>query len=179
MIKRLLKSVREYKKPALLAPLFVAAEVGMEVIIPILMARMIDKGIEAGDMHYILKMGVLLVIACGISLVFGMCTSKYATFASSGFASNLRHDMYYHLQEYSFSNIDKFSTSSLITRFTTDVENVQMSFQMSTRMAVRAPVMILFSLIAAFSVNAKMALIFLGIIPILGIGLYLIMMWMG
>lgn len=175
MIKRLLKSVREYKKPALLAPLFVAAEVGMEVIIPILMARMIDKGIEAGDMHYILKMGVLLVIACGISLVFGMCTSKYATFASSGFASNLRHDMYYHLQEYSFSNIDKFSTSSLITRFTTDVENVQMSFQMSTRMAVRAPVMILFSLIAAFSVNAKMALIFLGIIPILGIGLYLIM----
>lgn len=137
MIKRLLKSVREYKKPALLTPLCVTGEVIMEVIIPLLMASLIDNRIEPGSMSYILKMGILLIIACGISLIFGMLSSKYATYASSGFASNLRHDMYYHLQDYSFSNIDKFSASSLVTRLTTEVENVQMSFQMCTRMAVR------------------------------------------
>lgn len=175
MIKRLLKSVREYKKPALLTPLCVTGEVIMEVIIPLLMASLIDNGIEPGSMSYILKMGILLIIACGISLIFGMLSSKYATYASSGFASNLRHDMYYHLQDYSFSNIDKFSASSLVTRLTTDVENVQMSFQMCTRMAVRAPIMMLFSLIMCFGINAQMALIFLGAIPVLGIGLYLIM----
>ena len=175
MIKRLLKSVREYKKPALLTPLCVTGEVIMEVIIPLLMASLIDNGIEPGSMSYILKMGILLIIACGISLIFGMLSSKYATYASSGFASNLRHDMYYHLQDYSFSNIDKFSASSLVTRLTTDVENVQMSFQMCTRMAVRAPIMMLFSLIMCFGINAQMALIFLGATPVLGIGLYLIM----
>ena len=175
MIKRLLKSVREYKKPALLTPLCVTGEVIMEVIIPLLMASLIDNGIDPGSMSYILKMGILLIIACGISLIFGMLSSKYATYASSGFASNLRHDMYYHLQDYSFSNIDKFSASSLVTRLTTDVENVQMSFQMCTRMAVRAPIMMLFSLIMCFGINAQMALIFLGAIPVLGIGLYLIM----
>ena len=147
----------------------------MEVIIPLLMASLIDNGIDPGSMSYILKMGILLIIACGISLIFGMLSSKYATYASSGFASNLRHDMYYHLQDYSFSNIDKFSASSLVTRLTTDVENVQMSFQMCTRMAVRAPIMMLFSLIMCFGINAQMALIFLGAIPVLGIGLYLIM----
>ena len=175
MIKRLLKSVREYKKPALLTPLCVMGEVVMEVIIPLLMASLIDKGIQQGNMGYILKMGLLLLAACTLALIFGMLSSRFATYASSGFASNLRHDMYYHLQDYSFANIDKFSASSLVTRLTTDVENVQMSFQMCTRMAVRAPIMMIFSLIMCFGINAEMAWIFLGAIPVLGIGLYLIM----
>ena len=109
MIKRLLKSVREYKKPALLTPLCVMGEVVMEVIIPLLMANLIDKGIQQGNMGYILKMGLLLLAACTLALIFGMLSSRFATYASSGFASNLRHDMYYHLQDYSFANIDKFS----------------------------------------------------------------------
>ena len=175
MIKRLLKSVREYKKPALLTPLCVMGEVVMEVIIPLLMASLIDKGIQQGNMGYILKMGLLLLAACTLALIFGMLSSRFATYASSGFTSNLRHDMYYHLQDYSFANIDKFSASSLVTRLTTDVENVQMSFQMCTRMAVRAPIMMIFSLIMCFGINAEMAWIFLGAIPVLGIGLYLIM----
>ena len=147
----------------------------MEVVIPLLMASLIDNGIEQRNISYILKMGILLIIACGISLLFGMLSSKYATFASSGFASNLRHDMYYHLQDYSFGNIDKFSASSLVTRLTTDVENIQISFQMCTRMAVRAPIMMIFSLFMCFGINASMSLIFLGAIPVLGIGLYFIM----
>ncbi len=175
MVKHLLKSVRQYKTAAILTPIYVTGEVVMEVVIPLLMASLIDNGIEQRNISYILKMGILLIIACGISLLFGMLSSKYATFASSGFASNLRHDMYYHLQDYSFGNIDKFSASSLVTRLTTDVENIQISFQMCTRMAVRAPIMMIFSLFMCFGINASMSLIFLGAITVLGIGLYFIM----
>lgn len=175
MIKTMLKSVREYKRDSILAPIFVTLEVVMEVIIPLLMAMLIDKGIDGGNMNYILRIGIMLAAACVISLVFGALSGKYAASASSGFARNLRKDMYYNVQNFSFSNIDKFSTSSIITRLTTDITNVQNAYQMIIRIAVRGPIMIIFSLIMAFGINHKLSLIFLGAIPILGIGLYFIM----
>ena len=175
MIKELSKSVREYKKPAIITPLLVTLEVIMEVVIPLLMANLIDKGIYSGEMNEILKIGLALVLASILSLVFGILSGVTATKASAGFAKNLRQDLYYKVQKFSFSNIDKFETSSLITRLTTDVSNIQMAFQMLTRIAVRAPLMLVFSLIMSFTINAKLALIFLALIPILGIILYLIM----
>lgn len=174
MVKKLLNSVREYKKPSLLSPLFITLEVIMEVIIPLLMARLIDLGIDGGDMSYILKIGFALVLSAIISLFFGALAGKYAANASAGFAKNLRQDMYYNVQKYSFSNIDKFSTASIVTRLTTDVTNVQNAYQMIIRIAVRGPIMLTFSMIMAFSINAKLSLIFLFLIPILGIGLFLI-----
>lgn len=174
MVKKLLNSVREYKKPSLLSPLFITLEVIMEVIIPLLMARLIDLGIDGGDMSYILKIGFALVLSAIISLFFGALAGKYAANASAGFAKNLRQDMYYNVQKYSFSNIDKFSTASIVTRLTTDVTNVQNAYQMIIRIAVRGPIMLTFSMIMAFSINAKLSLIFLFLIPILAIGLFLI-----
>lgn len=174
MVKKLLNSVREYKKPSLLSPLFITLEVIMEVIIPLLMARLIDLGIDGGDMSYILKIGFALVLSAIISLLFGALAGKYAANASAGFAKNLRQDMYYNVQKYSFSNIDKFSTASIVTRLTTDVTNVQNAYQMIIRIAVRGPIMLTFSMIMAFGINAKLSLIFLFLIPILGIGLFLI-----
>lgn len=175
MIKRLMKSIREYKKDSILAPIFVTMEVVMEVIIPFLMAELIDKGIDQGNMNFIVKMGIVLAISCVISLMFGALSGKYAASASAGFAKNLRKDMYYNVQEFSFSNIDKFSTSSIVTRLTTDVTNLQNAYQMIVRIAVRCPLMLVFSLIMAFGVNHKLSLIFLGAIPVLGIGLFAIM----
>lgn len=175
MIKRLMKSIREYKKDSILAPIFVTMEVVMEVIIPFLMAELIDKGIDQGNMNFIVKMGIVLAISCVISLIFGALSGKYAASASAGFAKNLRKDMYYNVQEFSFSNIDKFSTSSIVTRLTTDVTNLQNAYQMIVRIAVRCPLMLVFSLIMAFGVNHRLSLIFLGAIPVLGIGLLVIM----
>ncbi|MCC8168930.1 MAG: ABC transporter ATP-binding protein/permease [Oscillospiraceae bacterium] len=174
MIKKLLGSVREYKRDSLLSPIFVTLEVIMEVIIPYLMAELIDKGIDNGNMNYILKMGIVLAISCVISLTFGALSGKYAASASAGFAKNLRKDMFYNVQKFSFSNIDKFSTSSIVTRLTTDVTNVQNAYQMIIRVAVRSPLMLIFSMIMAFSINHRLSLIFLGAVPILGVGLYLI-----
>lgn len=174
MIKTLLKSVREYKKSALLTPFFVALEVVMEVLLPFVMALLIDQGIEKGNMNVIYKYGIILVLLALLSLLFGYLSGKYASIASSGFAKNLRKDMYYKVQDYSFGNIDKFSTSSIITRLTTDVTNVQNAFQMSIRIAVRAPLMFIFSLFMAFSLNAKISLIYLVVAPILLIGLLII-----
>lgn len=175
MIKKLLSSVREYKKASLLAPLFIVLEVVMEVVIPLLMARLIDLGIDGGNMAYILKFGVALVSFALISLTFGAVAGKYAAAASAGFAKNLRKDMYYKVQNFSFSNIDKFSTASIVTRLTTDITNVQNAYQMIIRIAVRGPVMLVFSMIMAFGINAKLSMIFLICVPILGGGLYLIM----
>ena len=175
MLKILGKSVREYKKPALLTPLLVTLEVVMEVVIPLLMANLIDKGIYAGQMNEILKIGVMLVVASLLSLVFGILSGITASKASAGFAKNLRKDLYYKIQKFSFSNIDKFSTSSIVTRLTTDVSYVQMAFQMLTRIVVRTPLMLIFSLIMSFSINAKLALIFLALMPVIGITLYVIM----
>lgn len=174
MIKRLTKSIRQYKKNALLAPTYVTGEVVLEVIIPLLMSYLIDNGIEKNDMGYVWACGGLLVVCAVLSLFFGVMAGKHASIASAGFARNLRHDMYYALQEYSFSNIDKFSTASLITRMTTDVMHLQHAFQMIVRITVRSPSMLIFSLIAAFSISPKLALIFAAVVPFLGVGLYLI-----
>lgn len=175
MLKTLGKSVREYKKPALLTPLLVTLEVVMEVVIPLLMANLIDKGIYASQMNEILKIGVMLVVASLLSLAFGILSGITASKASAGFAKNLRKDLYYKIQDFSFTNIDKFSTSSILTRLTTDVSYVQMAFQMLTRIVVRTPLMLIFSLIMSFSINAKLALIFLALMPVIGITLYVIM----
>ena len=175
MLKTLGKSVREYKKPALLTPLLVTLEVVMEVVIPLLMANLIDKGIYAGQMNEILKIGVMLVVASLLSLAFGILSGITASKASAGFAKNLRKDLYYKIQDFSFTNIDKFSTSSIVTRLTTDVSYVQMAFQMLTRIVVRTPLMLIFSLIMSFSINAKLALTFLALMPVIGITLYVIM----
>ncbi len=175
MLKILGKSVREYKKPALLTPLLVTLEVVMEVVIPLLMANLIDKGIYAGQMNEILKIGVMLVVASLLSLVFGILSGITASKASAGFAKNLRKDLYYKIQDFSFTNIDKFSTSSIVTRLTTDISYVQMAFQMLTRIVVRTPLMLIFSLIMSFSINAKLAIIFLALMPVIGITLYVIM----
>ena len=174
MVRKLLRSVREYKTSSLLAPLFVTYEVILEVIIPMLMANLIDFGIEAGNMQYILKMGLALIICCIVSLTFGALSGKYAAVASAGFAKNLREDMYNKVQEYSFSNIDKFSTASIVTRLTTDITNIQNAYMMSIRVAVRCPIMLIFALFMAFQINSHLAPIFVIAIPILAVGLVII-----
>ena len=179
MIKRLLKSVREFKKDALLTPFFVVLEVVMEVIIPLVMALLIDKGIDGQDMAAIWKYGIILVLCAMLALVFGAAAGTFAARASTGFARNLRHDMYYNVQNFSFSNIDKFSTGSIVTRLTTDVTNVQNAFQMCTRIAVRCPVMLVFALFMAMRINSRMALVFLAVLPILAIGMGILMKVVG
>ena len=178
MLKRLAKSIREYKKESILSPLFVSLEVLMEVIIPLLMARLIDDGINAnggdGSLKFIAIYGAVLVVTTIVSLILGALAGKNAAKASAGFAKNLRHDLYYTVQNFSFTNIDRFSTASIVTRLTTDVTNVQHAYQMIVRIAFRSPVMLIFSLCAAFTINAKLALIFVGCVPVLGIGLYFI-----
>ena len=175
MINRLSQSIREYKKDSILAPIYVSLEVLLEVVIPILMASLIDYGIDAGNLNYVIKMGVMLLVFAAISLLTGALAGRSAAIASSGFAKNLRQDMYYNVQNFSFSNIDKFSTASIVTRLTTDVTNVQNAFQMIIRMAFRAPIMLTFAMIAAFRIHAQLSLIFLVAVPVLGIGLYIIM----
>lgn len=175
MINRLSQSIREYKRDSILTPIYVSLEVLLEVVIPILMASLIDYGIDAGNLNYVLKMGIMLLTFAGISLLTGALAGRSAAIASSGFAKNLRQDMYYNVQNFSFSNIDKFSTASIVTRLTTDVTNVQNAFQMIIRMAFRAPIMLIFSMVAAFRIHSQLSLIFLVAVPVLGIGLYTIM----
>lgn len=174
MIKRLAKCIREYKKDTILTPLLVVGEVILEVLIPLLMAELIDNGIEKGEMSYVLKMGIALLFSAILSFTFGVAAGKTCATASSGFAKNLRHDMFHNAQNFSFSNIDKFSTASIVTRLTTDVNNVQQSFMMIIRMAVRSPMMFIFSFSAVLTISPKLALIFLVVVPFLVIGLYLI-----
>ena len=175
MVKKLAASIRQYKKASILAPLTVVVEVLMEILIPLIMAELIDRGIDKGNMEAVWLYGILLLVAAIIALIFGALAGKYAAIASSGFARNLRHDMYYKIQEYSFANIDKFSTSSIITRLTTDVTNIQNAYQMLLRMAVRCPVMLVFAMIVSFGIDAQLSLVFLCAIPFLGFGLWLIM----
>ena len=175
MIKRLSQSIREYKKDAVLSPLFVCGEVILEVIIPFLTADLIDYGVDAGDMNFIIKTGILLVICALVSLTFGILSGRSASIASAGFAKNLRKDMFENVQNFSFSNIDKYSTASIVTRLTTDVTNVQMAFMMIIRVAVRSPFMLISAMIMAFNVAGSLAFVFLGCIPILAIALYFIM----
>lgn len=178
VIKTISASVREYKKPSLLAPLFVMIEVILEVFIPLVMTWLLARieNVDEGDLiPEILKYGALLIALAIASLTCGALSGRFCAVASSGFAKNLRKDMYYKIQGFSFANIDKFSPSSLVTRLTTDVTNVQMAYMMIIRIAVRAPLMLVFSLVMSFTINATMSLIFLATTPILGIGLFLIM----
>ena len=174
MVRKLSQSIREYKKDAILTPVCVAIEVILEIIIPLLMANLIDDGIYGGEMNMVYKIGLELILCAVLSLIFGMLSGKFAAKASSGFAKNLRKDLYYKVQDFSFTNIDSFSTSSLVTRLTTDVTNVQNAFQMIIRIAVRTPLMLITSLFFAISISPRLSMVFLVIIPILAIGLYLI-----
>ncbi len=175
MLKKLAKCIREYKLQTVLAPLTIMMEVVMETIIPFIMAKLIDNGINKGDMSYVAYSCLILVGCCGLSMMFGSLSARFAAVASAGFAKNVRHDMFHKIQEFSFRSIDKFSTSSLVTRLTTDVSNLQNSFQMVIRIAFRSPAIFLFSLIMAFTVNKNLSLIFLFAIPVLAVGLWLIM----
>ena len=173
-MKRLAQCIREYKKDAILSPLYVLMEALLDVAIPFVMADLIDKGIEAGSMNMILRYGAILVGFALVALAFGVLSGRSCARATAGFARNLRHDMFHHLQVYSFSNIDKFSSAGLVTRLTTDVSNVQNAFMMIIRTLIRCPAMLIFAMVMSFRINHDISLIFLAVIPILGIGLYLI-----
>mgnify|MGYP005782399489 FL=1 len=168
MNRKLLRSVREYKRQSFLTPVLVALEVLMEVLIPLLMANIIDIGIMQGDMGYIVKTGVLLVVMAILALFFGAKAGQLAAIASAGYAKNLRHDIFYKIQDFSFGNIDHFSTSGLVTRLTTDITNVQMAYMFTIRMLARAPIMIVLSLIMTLTINVPIAIMMLISIPVLG-----------
>ena len=175
MLKKLLENVREYKKDSILTPIYVILEVIMEVIIPLLMARIVDVGLANGNINYVVKVGMIMLLASFLGLYFGMISGKTAARASTGFSKNLRRAMYDKIQTYSFSNIDKFSTSGLVTRLTTDITNVQNAYQMCIRVLVRAPIMMISALIMSFYINSELAIIFLCAIVFLGVILYFIM----
>ncbi len=174
MIKKLSSYIGEYKKDSILTPVFVACEVVLEVIIPVLMAKIVDNGIQNGDMKYVTILGIIMLVMAFLSLTFGALGGKTGAKASTGFAKNLRREMFYKIQDYSFSNIDKYSTAGLITRLTTDVTNVQNAYLMIIRSLARAPFMLIAAMIMSFYVNAKMALIFLFAAVFLSIALYLV-----
>ncbi|MDK6664574.1 ABC transporter ATP-binding protein [Lactobacillus crispatus] len=174
MIKTLSKSIRQYKKLSLLSPMFVIGEVIIEMLIPYLVGILIDNGIMKGDMSYISKMGLLLLVLTVISLILGASASYVSAHAAAGFAANLRQDMFYHMQDYSFENIDHFSSASLVTRLTTDVNNVQMAYQMIIRIAVRAPMMFIVSIIMSIIISPRLSLIFAVLGPVFAIALGLI-----
>lgn len=175
MIKRLLKSVREYKKASILSPLLVAGEVVFECIIPLLTARLINNISRGCGMDIIIKYGLVLIVLAMFSLLFGVLSGHYSAIASAGFAKNLRRDLFEKVQQFSFANIDKISTASLVSRLTTDVSNVQMAYMMIIRVAVRSPLMLIFAFAASIIVGKKLAWIFVGIIPVLLFGLIIMM----
>jgi ATP-binding cassette, subfamily B, multidrug efflux pump len=175
MIKKLMSYIGEYRKDALITPIFIMLEVIFEIVIPTLMALIIDNGLETGDINYVVKIGLIMIMVSLLSLVSGALSGKFAATASAGFAKNLRKGMYQAIQEYSFANIDKYSTAGLVTRLTTDVTNVQNAFQMIIRMCVRAPFMLITAMIMSFIINAELALVFLIATIFLGTALYFIM----
>lgn len=173
MFKLIKKSLREYYKQSIFTPIFIILEVLLEVLIPLQMARIIDIGIKNSNINYILKEGIILVLIATCSLLFGILAGNYASVASAGFSKNIRKDIFYKIQEFSFKNIDKFSTSSLVTRMTTDISNIQVAFQMTIRLFIRTIFMIILSLIMTVIINPKIAIVFLLAIPILGSFLFL------
>lgn len=175
MIKTLFSRVRQYKWKAIISPFLMIGEVAMEVLIPTLMALIIDRGIAASDMNYVWKMSVILVGAALASMLFGVLNAVVAASASAGFATNLRHDLYGKIQDFSFADIDRFSSSSLITRLTTDVQNVQMVFQMSIRMLFRSPVMFIFAIVMVAKNGGSLATVFAVAIPLIAIGIYFVL----
>lgn len=175
IVKTLSKCIREYKKESILTPVYMAGEVFMEVAITYVLSLLIDRGITPGNMGEILRIGGLLILCALVSLAFGVMSGRSAAVASTGFAKNVRQDMYYNIQTFSFANIDKFSTASLITRLTTDVTRMQHAYMMLIRIAIRSPLMLIFSLIMSFRINARIATVFLCTVPVLGLGIYIMM----
>ena len=175
IVKTLSKCIREYKKESILTPVYMAGEVFMEVAITYVLSLLIDRGITTGNMGEILRIGGLLILCALVSLAFGVMSGRSAAVASTGFAKNVRQDMYYNIQTFSFANIDKFSTASLITRLTTDVTRMQHAYMMLIRIAIRSPLMLIFSLIMSFRINARIATVFLCAVPVLGLGIYIMM----
>lgn len=174
MIKRLARSIREFKLATLLSPLCMIGEVAMEVMIPLVMARLIDEGVTAGNMAVVAQQGALLALCAVCSLVFGVLSATLAAYAATGFARNLRHDMFYRVQTFDFANIDKFSTSSIVTRLTTDTANIQMAFQVSIRMAIRCPMMLILASVMAYRISPKLCVIYCVVLPLLGLGLIIL-----
>lgn len=174
MIKELMKHINEFKKASLLTPMFITIEVVMDVAIPLVMASLIDVGIEGQNMNALIKIGLCLMAFIAFAMILGSLSGKYAANASSGFARNLRRDMYYNVQKFSFSNIDKYSTAGLVTRLTTDVTNVQNAYQMIIRVAIRCPLMLIFSLFMTYSIKPELSLIYLAVIPVLGVAFYFV-----
>ena len=175
IVKTLSKCIREYKKESILTPVYMAGEVFMEVAITYVLSLLIDRGITPGNMGEILRIGGLLILCALVSLAFGVMSGRSAAVASTGFAKNVRQDMYYNIQTFSFANIDRFSTASLITRLTTDVTRMQHAYMMLIRIAIRSPLMLIFSLIMSFRINARIATVFLCTVPVLGLGIYIMM----
>ncbi len=175
MLKKLAAQIKEFKKDTIITPIFMVLEVLMEIIIPLLMAKIIDNGVSKGDINYVVKIGIIMIGIALLSLTFGILGGRFGARASTGFARNIRKSMYYNIQNFSFSNIDKYSTAGLVTRLTTDVTNVQNAFQMIIRIFVRAPFTLVLAMIMSFYINAKLSLIFVGAIIILGVSLYFIM----
>ena len=169
MIKRLARCIREYRLPAILGPVCMVGEVTMEVLIPLVMAKLYDYGIARQDMGMVVQQSLLLMLCAITSLCFGSASAVFASKAATGFAKNLRHDMYYRVQEFSFSNIDKFSTASIVTRLTSDVANLQMAFQMMIRMAIRCPMMLILALFSAMRISVKLSLVYCVALPILAL----------
>ena len=172
MIKTLAREIKQYKKASILTPIFVTIEVILEIIIPFLMAKIIDLGVEKGDMSMVLLYGGLMLAASFISLYAGFKSGKYSAYASSGFAANLRLAMFKNIQTYAFENIDKYSTAGLVTRMTTDVTNVQNAYQMIIRICFRAPIMLVSAMIMAFTINGELSMVFLFAVIFLGIILF-------
>ena len=171
MIRRLARCIREYKWAAILAPLTMVGEVTMEVLIPLVMADLYDYGVVLQDMKVVITKSILLVLCAIASLGFGVASAIFASKAGTGFARNLRHDMFYRVQKFSFSNIDKFSTASIVTRLTSDVANLQMTFQMMLRLAIRCPVMLVLALISAMRISPELARVYLYVMPVLVLAL--------
>ena len=174
MIKPLARCIREYKWPTILAPVCMIGEVYMETKIPLVLAKVVDEGVSVGDMGAVVSNGGLLVLYALISLIFGIASAVLASYAATGFARNLRHDMYYKVQDFDFANIDKFSTASIVTRLTSDVANIQMTFQMMIRMAIRCPMMLILATTNAFSVSSRLCIIYCVVLPLMGLGLFIL-----
>ena len=175
MIKILLKQIGEYKRDTIITPVFTVLEVVAELLVPFVIASLIDKGIEAGNLRNVYLYGALMIVLAFFGLAFGILAGRFAASASSGFACNLRQSMFENIQTFSFSNIDKFSTAGLVTRMTTDVTNLQMAFQMCLRIALRAPLMLICSTVMCLLINARLSMIFLAAIVVLAAALALIM----
>lgn len=175
MLKTLLKEVKEFKKASIATPFFMILEVAMEMLIPLLMASIIDKGVEVGDMTHIYKIGLIMLVAASVGLLAGMTGGRFAAKASTGFARNLREAVYNHIQTFSFANIDKFSTAGLVTRLTTDITNIQHSYQMMLRMLVRSPISLIFAMAMSFYISPRLACVYLVAVIFLGIVLFVIM----